>query len=76
MTALAAPDLSRPTPSFQVNATSDATVLDVAGELDLNVTDRLADCLGSELALGPPALIVDAADVTFCAVRALAISRH
>lgn len=70
---MTAPFVPRPTATFQVTVTTEATVLDIAGDLDSTTTGRLADHLGAELSLRPPALVTDASEVTFCATRALTV---
>ncbi len=49
-----------------VTATDADTVVSVGGEIDLAVADGLRRSLEDELRLGPPALIADLSDVTFC----------
>ncbi|WP_328453476.1 STAS domain-containing protein [Amycolatopsis sp. NBC_00438] len=66
-------DPSGSTACFRITTSAGATVLAAAGELDLTVTDRLADLLERELGLRPRALVFDAESVTFCSARTMTI---
>jgi anti-sigma B factor antagonist len=59
--------------SFEVITTTEATIVAAAGELDLSVLDDLVALLDREVRRRPPALVVDASAVTFCAARVLTI---
>ncbi len=61
------------TASFTVTRKAEATVIAVAGELDLAVAGRSAALIHQELRLGPRALLVDAAELTFCAACGLTV---
>ncbi|MBB1158265.1 STAS domain-containing protein [Amycolatopsis dendrobii] len=56
-----------------VTATAGETVVAVFAELDQRSTDRLRDVLSEEIALGPPALVVDVSGLTFCSVSGLEV---
>jgi anti-sigma B factor antagonist len=62
-----------PSAAFEVARTAGVTVLAAAGELDMTVTDELAELLNREVAARPPVLAIDAAEVTFCAARVLTV---
>ncbi|SFW67468.1 STAS domain-containing protein [Amycolatopsis australiensis] len=63
----------RPAASFAVARTAGASVVTVAGELDLTVTDRFAALLADELDRRPPVLVCDTSAVEFCAARVVTI---
>jgi anti-sigma B factor antagonist len=67
------PSGRRATACFRITTTAGATVLAADGELDLTVTDRLAELLARELGLRPRAMVFDAASVTFCSARTMTI---
>lgn len=64
---------TRPSATFEVTTTAEASVVTASGDLDLAVTERLGALLHQELRLAPPALVFDASDVTFCSARVLTI---
>ncbi|MEV7038869.1 STAS domain-containing protein [Amycolatopsis sp. NPDC051061] len=64
---------TRPSATFEVTTTAEASVVTAAGDLDLAVTDRLATLLHREILLTPRALVFDASAVTFCSARVLTI---
>ncbi|WP_410659425.1 STAS domain-containing protein [Amycolatopsis sp. lyj-112] len=49
-----------------VTTTDADTVVTVAGEIDLAVSERLRQCLEEELRFKPAALIADLSEVSFC----------
>ena len=61
-----APRRRVPSLSVSVTATGADTVVIVAGEIDLAVSESLRRGLEEELRLGPPALIADLTEVSFC----------
>ncbi|WP_146060381.1 STAS domain-containing protein [Amycolatopsis sp. CA-128772] len=63
----------RPTASFTVTRTREASVVNASGELDLAVAAQLAALLAEELCRLPPALICDTSAVEFCAARILTV---
>ncbi|MEU8632889.1 STAS domain-containing protein [Amycolatopsis sp. NPDC048633] len=64
---------TRPSATFDLTSTAEASVIAAVGDLDLAVTDRFDALLNRELLLAPPALVFDASAVTFCSARVLTI---
>ncbi len=56
-----------------VTTTADAATVAVVGDLDLSSTARLHERLDEELALRPPALIIDLSGVGFCSSGGLSV---
>ncbi|WP_326834848.1 STAS domain-containing protein [Amycolatopsis rhabdoformis] len=59
--------------TIRVHAIAEATTVTVLGELDLAITDRLAEQLTAEIELRPRALVLDLTAVTFCSSQGLGV---
>lgn len=68
-----APRPSSPRLTTVVTTTAETTLVGVTGEIDAATTEQLSARLAEELALDPPALIVDLGGVVFCSARGLAV---